>query len=547
MFAPVDTFETGRDLWRWRVEATPDRIFLRHLDRTWTFAEFDLERRRLAAGLGAIDVGLGTRVAVGLTNRPEMVAVQFALQELGAVCIPLLQGLTLAELSYPLAHSGATHLVVDGDVAATLLPATGSGAFTRLTRVVVADEVEAPPGLSVERLGGLAEAEPLVPAPLLGHGRNALSLVLYTSGSTGRPKGVMVGAGSFADVGDAFADIFGLRSDDNFILPMPLAHAIGALTALGIAMHTGCSITLVDRFSPTAFWRQVIAARASTTILFPAHLNLLLEVDDGTPQPGEHPLRLVITHAFLRRFRERFGVPLATVWGMTETGAICTGSEPGYEGELGENYVGTPMRGAEVAVFDETFARLPAGATGEICLRHRAVMLGYLDQPDETAKTLVDGWIRSGDRGTVDEHGRVFFAGRFKNVIKRSGENISAEEVELALDRHPDVSECAVFGVADALRAEEVAAVVVVRPGAALTEITLRDSCRDALVRWKLPRYVVLRAEPLPRLGNGKIDRVGLAERFDPASAWDAGSVADGRVYALSAARIAAFSESWNA
>jgi crotonobetaine/carnitine-CoA ligase len=512
VFAPVDTFETGRDLWRWRVEATPERVFLRHGDRTWTFAEFDLERRRLAAGLGKIGVGLGTRVAVGLTNRPEMVAVQLALQELGAVYVPLLQGLTFAELSYPLQHSGATHLVVDGDVAATLLPAAAS--FERVERIVVTEEVETPSGLAVDRLGEIAAAEALAHVALPGHGRAALSMVLYTSGSTGRPKGVMVGAGSFADVGDAFADIFGLRGDDNFLLPMPLAHAIGALTALGIAVHTGCQVTLVDRFSPRAFWGQVTEAQATTTILFPAHLNLLLEVDDGRPQPGGHPLRLVITHAFIRRFRERFGVPLATVWGMTETGAICTGSEPGYEGELGENYVGTPMRGAEVAVFDEAFARLP----------HRSVMLGYLDQPDETAKTLVDGWIRSGDRGVVDEQGRVFFGGRFKNVIKRSGENISAEEVELALDRHPDVSECAVFGVADALRAEEVAAVLVVRPGSALGEAALRDSCRDALVRWKLPRYVVLREEPLPRLGNGKIDRVSLSRSFDPASAWDAES-----------------------
>ncbi|MBM3679643.1 MAG: long-chain fatty acid--CoA ligase, partial [Actinobacteria bacterium] len=358
--------------------------------------------------------------------------------------------------------------------------------------------------------------------PIPGYGARSLSLVLYTSGSTGRPKGVMIGARSFADVGDAFTDIFGLRADDNFFLPMPLAHAIGALTALGIATHTGCAITLVDRFSPTAFWRQVIEAGATTTILFPAHLNLLLEVDDGTPAAGEHPLRLAITHAYLKRFRERFGVPLATVWGMTETGAICTGSEPGYEGERGESYVGLPMRGAEVAVFDEAFARLPAGSTGEICLRHRSVMLGYLDQPEETAATLVDGWVRSGDRGTVDEAGRVLFVGRFKNVIKRSGENVSAEEVELALARHPDVSECAVFGVADAIRAEEVAAVVSLRPGSAPSPEAIRDSCRDALVRWKLPRYLVLSEEPLPRLPNGKIDRVVLGERFLPASAWDA-------------------------
>ena len=220
--------------------------------------------------------------------------------------------------------------------------------------------------------------------------------------------------------------------------------------------------------------------------------------------------------------RERFGCELATVWGMTETGAICTGSEPGYEGELGESYVGTAMEGSEVAVFDEEFRRLGPGEVGEICLRHARVMQGYLKAPEATARTLRDGWIRSGDRGVVDGHGRAFFAGRYKNVIKRSGENISAEEVELALLEHPDVSECAVFGVADPIRAEEVAAVVVLRRDTVLAPGELRDSCSSRLVRWKLPRYVLVREEPLPRLGNGKIDRPALVEGFDPTRTWDA-------------------------
>jgi crotonobetaine/carnitine-CoA ligase len=207
---------------------------------------------------------------------------------------------------------------------------------------------------------------------------------------------------------------------------------------------------------------------------------------------------------------------------MTETGAICAGSEPGYEGELGENYVGTAMDGSEIGIFDEDFRPLPPGEPGEIALRHPHVMLGYLRQPEETARTLVDGWVRSGDRGVMDEEGRVFFAGRFKNVIKRSGENVSAEEVELALADHPDVSECAVFGVPDPIRAEEVAAVVVVRPGAALEPAGLRAACAATLVRWKLPRYLLLRDEPLPRLGNGKVDRVQLVESFDVGAAWDA-------------------------
>ena len=207
---------------------------------------------------------------------------------------------------------------------------------------------------------------------------------------------------------------------------------------------------------------------------------------------------------------------------MTETGALCVGSESGYLGEHGDNYVGVPMKDVEVAVLDERLGRLGPGQNGEIALRHRHVMLGYLKDPDATRQTLVDGWVRSGDLGVLDDEGRLFFVGRLKNVIKRSGENISAEEVEAALNEHPDVAESVVVAVPDRLRTEEVGAVVVRRGGSNGDPARLREACAERLVRWKLPRYILVRDEPLPRLGNGKIDRTSAATLIDPESVWDA-------------------------
>src|SRR5439155_15012385 len=132
------------------------------------------------------------------------------------------------------------------------------------------------------------------------------------------------------------------------------------------------------------------------------------------------------------------------------------------------------------------------------------------------------GWIRSGDRGFVDRRGHVFFQGRVKNVIKRSGENVSAEEVEAAIEELAEVAECCVFAVPDRIRTEEVAAVVYARPGAVVDPAALRETCGVRLARWKLPRYVAVRKDPLPRLPNGKIDRVTLAESLDLAASWDA-------------------------
>ena len=415
---------------------------------------------------------------------------------------------------YQMDHCGARILIADGAVADVLFPRLGE--CPAVAQVVSAAN-ELPDGAVT--LDELLASDPLELEPLPGYDDRSLLAILYTSGSTGRPKGVMLPAGSFYSCGQGFVGRFGIRPDDNYILPVPLAHATGALSAQSMTIHAGCRLTVVDRFSPSAFWEQVAETDSTVSILFPAQLNLLLEVETSAPPPGPTPLRLVITHAWNERFRAAFGVELATVWGMTETGAMCVGSDPGEDG--GEGFIGVPMAGVEVKVADDSLAPVPLGTTGEICLKHRHVMLGYLGDEEATAATLADGWVRSGDIGIERERGRFFFAGRLKNLIKRSGENVSGEEVEAALDEHPLVAESLVFGVPDRLRTEEVAALVAVAPGAAADPAEIVGSLAGRLARWKLPRFVILSEEPLPRLGNGKIDRVRARAMFDPAGAWD--------------------------
>jgi acyl-CoA synthetase (AMP-forming)/AMP-acid ligase II len=515
---------TDRDLWHWRVEATPERPWLRFEGREWTYREFDLEVRALAGGIAGWGVRQGDRVLVGMVNSPATLRAHLALAELGAVVIPLMAGSTTEELCYSIDHCEAAWLIASEPIAAQILAVAADRPHLRHIAVAGAVGQADAADVALVDFDDLAAASPIEHLPLPGHDTQSLAYVLYTSGSTGRPKGVMLKAGAMYSAGLGYSDRYAITGDDTYFLPLTLAHALGALAATGIPMLTGGCLALCDRFSPRSFWADAERGGATVAVLFAAHLNLLLEVDQGEPAIGEVPLRLVITHADHPRFRERFGVEMGTVWGMTET-LICSGSEPGYRGELDPGYIGRPWPGGELGVFDAEGNRLPPGELGELWLRHPQTMHGYLGDPEQTAATLVDGWVRSGDQAVMDHSGRAYFVGRFKAMIKRSGENVSAEEVEATLAAHPDVLECAVIGVPDPIRSEEVAALVVARRDSELDPGALRAASGERLTRWKLPRYIAVSREPLPRLGNGKVDRTGIAESYSIENAWDAEKV----------------------
>jgi crotonobetaine/carnitine-CoA ligase len=510
---------TNGALWRWRVRSTPDRRWLWFEGRTWTYREFDDEVRRIAAGLQELGVGLGTRVLVGMGTSPEAIRAHLALGQLGAVCVPLVPGMPWGELVYPIMHCESTIIVADDPIASLVLEHRDE--CPALERFVFRGEIGEAGGPGVSRFEDLSASSPVAEVPPEGVDAQDLSHIVYTSGSTGRPKGVMLKAGSYYHCGLGYADIYGFTSDDIYFLPLTLGHSLGSIAGTGIPMVTGGSVAVFERFRPSLFWQQVADSGATISVLFPAHLNLLVETAENAPPAGTSTMRLIVTHTDIPAFRERFGVKLATIWGMSET-LICVGSDPGYAGELGPGYVGRPFAGGEIRIFDESFQPLGRYEYGELCLRHSQVMIGYLKDHEATAATLVDGWVRSGDRGFMDHSGRAYFAGRFKAMIKRSGENVSSEEVEAALLEHPDVAECAVVAVPDRLRTEEIGAVVARRSGTSAEPAALREAAGARLVRWKLPRYILILDEPLPRLGNGKIDRVRTAAMIDPESTWDA-------------------------
>jgi crotonobetaine/carnitine-CoA ligase len=508
---PAQTFSA---FWDARVAAAPDALFLRADERNWTYREFDRWVDVLAARLAELGVGARMHVAMLLPSGVELLRLQWALRKLGAVWVPAIPGSTHAEAAHVIRHSLAEVLVTDQAHWRVLQDGGGLGSAVR-PYLTDGDEPEAP-----HLYGPSAPAVAEPPVPPGEHPDDPIA-IMYTSGSTSRPKGVLVKGRGFAAIGHSVADRLGVTVEDRWYGLLPLFHA-GAFLVTAPAIARGGSIVLRPKFSRTAFWSDVRRHGTTVTFLMPAMMSMLLG-EPPRPDDADNPLRLASTHARNEPFARRFGVTLCTSWTSTETLGAGALSPPGFA-DSRPGVIGPVIPDdAEVKAVDENGRDLPPGEDGELCVRHPSVTPGYFRDPANTAAALRNGWMHTGDLGAVDDRGVVTYRGRIKNMIKRLGENVAGEEVELAFLEHEDVEECVVCGVPDPVRTEEVFATVVVRPGAAVTEPELAGWCRQRLSAWKVPRYIRLITEPFPRLANGKVDRRRVGATVDVTTAWDRG------------------------
>jgi carnitine-CoA ligase len=509
---PRERFLPLREVWRRRVVASGDQPFLWTENRELSFSAVHAEVVRFARGFDELGIAAGNVVAIGMSNRPEDILLHLSLQWIGAVTMPLLANATFDELAFQLNHSKTRYLFVDEGLYEKLR--------TRLQELIHVEYlilIDGPATPGQTTLASLRSSPPM-PFPVLADYDDLSPFaLLYTSGSSGRPKGVLLPAGAPSSVARGLEDRIAVDGQDILFVPTPLAHAVGLVTMLGTAVHCGCRIAIVDRFSPSRFWAQVDASSASVCCLFPTHCNLLLA---ATPGIRKSSLRAVFTHTYSAEFVRQYDVDLHMCWGMTETGAVMTMSGPLRTGAPA-GYVGEAMPDAEAACFAGSGVRLAPGEAGELRLTHRHVMLEYYQDVDATQAIMHDGWIGSGDLGRVDATGRAFFDGRAKNVIKRSGENISAEEVEAVLLSLPSVRECLVFGTPDAMRSEEVVASVYLDPSSPFDPVALLAAAAKRLSKFKLPRFLVNNPAPLPKLDNGKLNRRLILAVFDRSDAWD--------------------------
>lgn len=505
--------ETVRSFWEDQVEETPDAPFLVYGEQTFTYAEFDASLNRVANGLAAEGVGPGDKVALLLPNDLHLLRLEMAVQKLGAVMVPMIAGVTHPEIMYVLRHCEPSHLVADKsewqtieqggglDLAHDLRPFVTGGADGAADASVLDSDRDERPGPT-------------------GIGPFATMSIMYTSGSTGRPKGVMHPTIGFGSAGRAIATRLSAGASDNFFSALPLFHTAATHMLLAPAISAGARFTMVPRFSRDQFWSQVRASGGTIALLMPAQLSILM-TRPAQDDDRDHSMRVIFTHIRPDAFVERLGVDVCTTWAMTETSGMGTMTAPGRD-EYAPKLIGRAMPdGAELKIVDAAGRTQPTGERGELCFRHPHVMTGYYGDPENTDKTVKDGWVHSGDLCALDEQGQAYFHGRLKNVIKRAGENIAGEELEFTIMAHPAVEECVVCGVEDPIYTEEVFASVVVREGHDVTEDDLASWWGDRLSKWKVPRYIKLQREDFPKLANGKTNRRSINDAVVIESAWD--------------------------
>jgi long-chain acyl-CoA synthetase len=349
---------------------------------------------------------------------------------------------------------------------------------------------------------------------------DAPAMLMYTSGTTGLPKGVLLTHASMLHAGRAVVSHQGLTASDRVLSSLPLYHINGQCIATVSALDCGASLVMPHRFSASQWWPLVERYRPTWLNLVPTIIAYLLNGPDPTPAQREalaHVRYARSASAPLspdqqRAFESRFGIPVVEAMGLTESASVafCNPMERALQ------KIGSPGRplAVEARVVSREGAVLGDGQPGQIEIRGPTVMREYFRAPELTAEALSrDGWLATGDLGYRDADGFYFITGRTKELIIKGGENIAPREIDEALVRHPAVLEAAAVGVPDASYGQEIAAFVVVKPDAALTEEDVRAHCLRELGRYKAPRYVRF-VDDLPKGPSGKVQRMKLADAF---------------------------------
>jgi len=494
----------------------PDRAALNVLGETATaygiapgeitYADLLAQADDLAGRLAQAGYERGQRVMLLLENRPAYFIWWLALNRLGLSVVPVNPDLRHGELAYMIGHAEPVLCVATPEWCAEMR-AAATEAGVEMAVIALGDDAPAPRADAALALRD-------------GGADNAEAALLYTSGTTGQPKGCILTNAYFTTAGQWYVDAGGLcaltEEGERMLTPLPLFHMNAmACSFMGMVAVGGC-LTVLDRFHPRTWWHSVAEARATCLHYLGVMPSILMQADPA-PQDRAHCVRFGfgagVDPKLHAPFEARFGFPLVEGWAMTETGvaaAITNNIEPR---RVGVSCLGRAGASMEVRVVDE--AGQDAGtAPGELLVRRAGpqrdlgFFAGYFKNQKATDEVWQGGWFHTGDLVRREADGSIFFVDRKKNVIRRSGENIAAVEVESVLMRHPDISGIAVAPFPDEIRGDEVFACIVAASGGA-DATGIAQWALDQMAYYKVPGYIAFVPE-LPLTATQKIQRAAM-------------------------------------
>lgn len=505
-----------------RARLDPDATFLRMQECELTYSEFNAHANRVATGLLQYEVGPGELVCVMLGNCLEFMVTWFGLLKVAAVEAPVNVSFRGAVLSHVVGLTKAKVFIIDEQFVDALVAIAAD--LPSLRRIFVR--------------GDAAHAQQLLPQwhvlpweKLLAADRgnphreveeSDLAMLMFTSGTTGPSKACMLSHRYVRRHAEVIVLHLALKKDDCLYCPYPLFHADAAVFTVIPALILGAVAAIGRRFSASGFWNEVRAFGATVLDFMGATLTILWK-QEAREDDDDNLVRLawgVPMPDFWESFETRFGLKLVEVYGLTDAGLVAY--EP-LETPHRQGSCGRAIHPFDVQIMDERGFLSAPGVPGEIVIRSlepSVLMDGYYGMPEETLTVFRDLWLHTGDIGKIDEDGFLYFLGRGKDSIRRRGENISAFEVEQALESHPAVLEAAAIGVPSELTEEDLKVCVVLRPGYTLGAEELVEYCEGRVATFMVPRYVEF-MDSLPRTPTEKVEKYRLRLAGITETTWD--------------------------
>lgn len=488
----------------------PGKTAVRFEGQSLTYHELNTRCNRLANGLKDAGLAAGDHCMVMMPNSIRVFIIYYALAKLGAVIVPVNFLFKKHELAHILADAQPKAFIGADPYLAEIQPAMQS-AFDPALKFAIG----ATPNSNFAELDTvLGEREEFETHPVQDH--DPLT-ILYTSGTTGVPKGVMLTHANHASEARILAEMRGKLDPEVVVIGvLPLYHIYGITSVINVSIYLGCTIELLPHFDPGKVIDLVQSEKQTILFGVPTMYNRLIQVASQNP-PQKSSLKFCVSGGsslpveFLHRFEKLLDTKIFEGYGLTEA-PVCV--ENPYDRETKPGSIGLPIPEFSAKIVDDEGRELPPGENGELLIKGPGVMKGYWNRPDETGRTIRDGWLHTGDIARMDEDHYIYIVDRKKDLVIRGGYNVYPREIEEVMYQIPGILEVAVFGIPHDDFGEEVAALVVLQEGARIDADEIREFVKQRVAPYKYPRIIKIVPDALPKSGTGKILKKEIRKKF---------------------------------